>query len=58
MHIASTGAASQLAAMLKTPEKSEGAGPDQDGDGDDSSVSAAVKSTPPAGIGTLVDVSA
>ena len=60
MQVAYTGAAPQLAAMLKTPEKSEGPGPDHDGDSDDSAVSAsaAVKSAPAAGVGNLVDVSA
>lgn len=58
MHVAPPGAASQLAPMHKASEKSEGPGPDHDGDSDNSAVSAAVKSQPPAGTGTLVDVKA
>ena len=62
MHVAGSTAASHMMQAMKTPEKSEGPGPDHDGDSDNagvSSVSAApAKSLTPSGVGNAVDVSA
>ncbi|MDE3114939.1 MAG: hypothetical protein KGL26_04980 [Pseudomonadota bacterium] len=52
MHIASVGSMPQAAAATKTPEATEGPGPDHDGDSDDKG--AAVKSATAPGVGGLV----
>ncbi len=56
MHIASVGSMPQAAAATKTPEATEGPGPDHDGDSDDKG--AAVKSATAPGVGGLVDTTA
>ena len=56
MNIASSGASTISAAMPKTPESKEIAGPDHDGDSDDKS--SAILPATAAGVGKTVDVTA
>ncbi len=55
MQVHSAGTALVQSIMPKTPEPTEGAGPDTDGDGDDSGSS--VKSMTAPGVGQAVDTS-
>jgi len=59
MNIAALPSASPALQMMRTPEASEGRGPDHDGDADDKGISASkTVSAPPAGMGSAVDVKA
>lgn len=58
MQISSMGSTPQMMQMAKASEATEGAGPDRDGDGDDSAVKGPTPSATAPGVGNNVDLSA
>ena len=58
MQISSMGSTPQMMQMAKASEATEGAGPDRDGDADDSAVKGPTLSATAPGVGNSVDLSA
>jgi hypothetical protein len=60
MNIAALPSTMSAMPSMRTPEASEGPGPDHDGDADDKGASNAsrVSAAPPAGMGNAVDIKA
>jgi len=58
MNIAALPSTMSAMQAMRTPEASEGPGPDHDGDADDKGVasSSGVSAAPPSGMGTAVDI--
>jgi len=58
MQIASVGAMQPMMQAAKASEATEGPGPDNDGDSDDSGVTSSTLSATAPGVGNTVDISA
>lgn len=60
MNIAALPSTMSAMPSMRTPEASEGPGPDHDGDADDKGVSSSsgVSAAPPSGMGAAIDIKA